>query len=134
MGIPITGSIDSFLMAAAMAIAGCPQGYRRRAIFWFMAFDSAATWTGWSFGVSDGTAVLFALALAGPVLYAARKRPALYALLPVLCSTDNLFMGASDGPAQFWSAAGAAISSGFLAFIGFSLGSLLARRVQGAAQ
>src|SRR5450631_2935995 len=124
MGIPITGSIDSLLVAAAMAIAGCPQAYRRQAIFWFMAFDFVATFTGWSFGVSQETAVLFALALACPVLYAARKRPALYAVLPVLCSVDNLFMGAGDGRMQFWPAAGAAVSSGILAFIGFSLGSV----------
>jgi hypothetical protein len=134
MGIPITGSIDSLLMAAAMAIAGCPEAYRRQAIFWFMAFDFVATWTGWSFGLSHATAVLFALALASPVLYAAPKRPALFALLPILCSADNLFMGASDGPMQFWSAAGAAISSGILAWMGFSLGSFLARRIKGAAR
>jgi hypothetical protein len=131
--MPITGSIDTLLVAVAMASAGYPQSYRRPAIFWFTAFDFVATWTGCSFGVSQGTAVLLALALAYPVLHAARKRPALYALLPVLCSVDNLFMGAS-GPMQFWSAAGAAISSGILAFIGFSLGGLLTRRIQGATQ
>lgn len=131
MEIPIIGSIDSFLMAAAMALAGCPQAYRWQAIFWFIAFDFAATFTGWSFGISNGAAVLFVLALASPVLYATRKRPGLFALLPVLCSADNLLMG-GGGPAQFWSAAGAAISTGVLAFIGFSLGSLLARRIQGA--
>ena len=133
MEMQITGSLDSLLVAAAMAIAGCPRAYWRQAIFWFMAFDFVATWTGWSFGVSHPAAVLFALALACPVLYAARKRPALYALLPVLCSADNLFKGPGDGPMQFWPAAGAAISSGILAFIGFSLGSLLARRIRGAA-
>jgi hypothetical protein len=134
MGIPITGSIDSLLVAAGMAIAGCPQAYRRQAIFWFMAFDFVATWTGWSFGVSHAAAVLFALALACPVLYAARKRPALYLLLPVLCSADNLLIGAGNEPMQFWTEAGAAIVSGVLAFLGFSLGSLLERRIQGAAQ
>jgi hypothetical protein len=134
MGIPIIGSLDSLLIAAAMALAGCPQAWRRQAIFWFMAFDFVATFTGWSLGVSYGAAVFFVLALACPVLYAARKHPGLYALLPALCSADNLLMGRGDGPMQFWSAAGAAVASGILAFVGFSLGSLLARRIQGATR
>jgi len=76
---------------------------------------------------------LFVLALACPVLYAARKRPALYALLPVLCSLDNLLIGGGSAT-PFWPAAGASIATGILAFIGFSIGGLLGRRMQGVSR
>src|SRR5437868_3454337 len=131
MEIRIVGSIDSFLVAAAMALAGCPQTWRPQAILWFMAFDFVGTSTGWSLGVPHGAAVAFALALAFPVLYAARKRPVLFLLLPLIGSADNLLMG-GEGPMRFSAAAGAAICTGILAFIGFSLGGLLSHRIQGA--
>jgi len=134
MEIPIIGSIDSLLMAAAMAVVGCPRAWRTQVILWFIAFDFAATFTGWSFSVAHGPAVLLVLALACPVLYAARKRPSLYFLLPVICSADNLLLGSGDGPWQFWSAVVAAASTGILAFVGFSLGGLAARRIQGGTR
>ena len=74
------------------------------------------------------------LALARPVLYAAQQRPTLRFLLPVLSSADNLLIGARDEPMQFWADAGAAIVSRVVAFVGFSLCSLLERPIQGAVQ
>ena len=41
--VPTTGWIDSFVMAAAMAISGCPRVYRCQAVFGFMAFDFLAS-------------------------------------------------------------------------------------------
>jgi hypothetical protein len=41
-------------------------------------------------------------------------------------------MGAGDRPFQFWSAALDAAYSGILAWIGFSLGSVVALRIKGA--
>jgi hypothetical protein len=130
----MAGSIDSLLISVVMAIAGCPQAYRRQAIFGFMAFDFVAACTGWSSGVSPALAVLSVLALSCPVLYAARTRAALYALLPILCSIDNLLIGASDSPLQLWLATRDAICSGILAWAGFTFGTSLTGRMKGVAE
>jgi hypothetical protein len=131
---PITGSIDSFLVAAVMAITGLPQAYRRQVVFGFMAFDFVAAWTGGALGASASATAGFAIVAAFLALYLLGKGPATFVLLPVLCSIDNLIMGASDGPLQLWPAAVEGACSGVFAWMGFLLGSVLATRMKGTAE
>ncbi len=132
MQLEMLGWIDSLLMAAVMAMTGCPRDHRRQAIFGFMAFDFLASFAGWSLTAPRAIAVLFAFALSYAAIGAARKRPILNALVPVLCSVDNLFLGGVSGPFQFWPAAAEGVASGIAAWAGFRLGSLLLERMKGA--
>jgi hypothetical protein len=131
MEILSIGWIDSLVMAAAMGMAGCPHVYRRQAVFGFMAFDFTASLTGWTLTVPRATIVLLAFALSFAVIAAARKWPALYGLVPVLCSVDNLFMGSGGGPFRFLPALGEGVASGIVAWAGFKLGGLLLKHVKG---
>jgi hypothetical protein len=129
--IPITGCIDSFAMAAAMAASGCPRVYRRRAVVGFMIFDFLASCFALPFSPPRALVVFFAFAFSILLIHAGTRRPALYLLVPVLCCLDNLF-GASGGPMQFGSAAAEALGSGVLAWAGGAVGGLLRDRLKGA--
>ena len=122
MYLPIVCSVDSFLAAAGMALAGCPEIYQRRAILGFMACDMLASMAGASMGVAvSPAAVLPALAVAAVVLAYARRWPLLYLVAPVLLSIDNLVMGAADAPVSLPFAALDGVWSGALAWAGFAL-------------
>jgi hypothetical protein len=129
------GSIDSLLIAAAMAITGAPPGWRRRAVVGFAVLDFVGAWIGRpTLALFPVAALLVSLLLAGPVLYAARRRPMLYALLPVVCAVDNLLIGSEGGPSQVLSAAMDGVASGLLAWIGLAIGDAVTRRFERAAQ
>jgi hypothetical protein len=132
MEAPVIGWIDSLLMAAAMAVAGCPRTYRRQAIFAFAAFDLLASFAGLPFTAWRGAAVVFAFALSFAVIGLARKRPVLFALVPVLCAVDNLFLPVNAASSQLSAALSDGLASGIMASVGFSLGAFLLKRVEGA--
>ncbi len=129
MDQPIIGWIDSFVMATAMALAGCPRTYRRQVIVGFMIFDFLGSLAGLSLDAGRALIVVSAFALSFVAIYAGRKRPAFYALVPILCATDNLF----SGPSQAGSAVVDGVASGVVACAGFWLGAFLQKRFKGAA-
>jgi hypothetical protein len=112
------GSIDSLLMAAAMALTGCPRAYQRRAIFGFMAFDFLASFAGLPISAMATTTVTFAFVFSFAIIFVGKHKPLLYAFVPILCCVDNLFADTSV-PFRVWSAATDSITSGALAWIGF---------------
>lgn len=128
--IPIIGCIDSFVIAAAMAVSGCPRAYQRKAVLGFAAFDFLASWLAIPFSTQHAWIVLIASALSFVLIYGAKRWPTLYLVVPVLCCLDN-FVGASGGPFQLGSAVAQAIASGAMAWAGFSIGGLLRDRSKG---
>ena len=87
-------SIDSFLAAAALTLAGCPAGYRRRIVFGFIACDSLAAMAGaLTHAALPALAVWLTLTAGLTLLITAKKMPALYLLIPVLLSLDNFAAG-----------------------------------------
>lgn len=127
--IPNAGWIDSFLMAAAMAVSGCPRAYRRQAIAGFIAFDFLASRAALPFDVPGAGAVLLAFALAFALIRAGMTRPVFYLLVPVLGCVDNLFVASND-VLQFWPALADGMASGVAAWAGFSLGNAIVAREQ----
>jgi hypothetical protein len=120
MHLGVVGSIDSFVVAAAMTFAGCPGLYRRRAIVGFLALDMLAGYAGSWLGVAVPAGVTIAgLALTVLAFIAARRWPVVYLVLPFLCCLDNLAIGAAD-PSSLWSVAADGFWSGTLAWAGFS--------------
>ena len=102
MYLPIVCSIDSFVAAAAMAAADCPGTLRRAAIAGFAAFDMLAGLTGLSLGPAAATPIILTAMIAATVILApARKYPALFLLIPILLSADNLALGAGDAQVSF---------------------------------
>jgi hypothetical protein len=128
MNLPIFGAIDSFLVALAMALAGCPAIYRSRVILGFLAFDTLAGLAGSALGVAvSPAAYAVAVALAFPVFRFARRWPALYLTLPLLFSIDNFLIGNSDATTTPWAHFAGGIVSGALAFGGFTVGTSAVR-------
>jgi hypothetical protein len=140
MHLPIVCSIDSFIAAAAMAVAGCPRTWRRALIAGFATFDMLAGLSGLSLSPSAATAiVLIALIAAAAILAPARKYPALFLLVPVLFSADNLALGVTDVHISLSSALIDGVSSGVMAAAGLAAVASLAKRsaqniFQGAAR
>jgi hypothetical protein len=128
--VPIIGCIDSFVIAAAMAVSGCPRAYQHKAVLGFAAFDFLASWLAFPFTTQHAWIVLIASALSFVLIYAAKRWPTLFLLVPVLCCLDNFF-GASGGRFQLGSAAAEAVASGAMAWMGCSMGSLLRDRSKG---
>jgi hypothetical protein len=120
MHIPSAGSIDTFVVATAMAFAGCPVAYRCWAIIGFTVFDTLAGLAGsrWALSIPPVPAVLLAVALAVPAFCLARRRPVFYMTLPLLFSVDNLLLGAGDSLSP-WAAALDGLESGALACCAF---------------
>jgi hypothetical protein len=127
--IPNAGWIDSFLMAAAMAVSGCPRVYRLQAIAGFMAFDFLASRAALPFEVPGAIAVLLAYALAVALVRAGMMRPIFFLFVPVIGCVDNLFVAGSD-VIQFWPALAEGIASGVAAWAGFSVGKAILTRTQ----
>lgn len=130
MNLPLVGSIDSFLVAPVMVLAGCPAIYRNGVILGFLVCDTLAGLAGSALSVAvPPAAFVVAVTLAAPVFLFARRWPAMYLALPLLFSIDNLVIGSSDATATLWAHLAGGIASGALAFGGFTVGSwgLLAR-------
>jgi hypothetical protein len=116
-------SFDSFLAAAGLSLAGCPNHYRRRLIIGFATCDALASFAGARLHLEiPAAAIALALAAALTILFAARKTPALYLLIPVLLCVDNL---ASGAPAP--SALLGGLCSGLAASAGFLIGNRVLR-------
>jgi hypothetical protein len=128
MHLPIVGSIDSFLAAAAMVVAGCPRSWRRTVIVGFAAFDMVAALT--SVPVNPTTTALivaFAILAAALVIVRARKYPVLFLIVPVLLSADNLVFSTFGIRTSLLSALIDGVSSGVMAAAGFVATTLVAR-------
>jgi hypothetical protein len=122
MHLPIVCSIDSFVAAAAMAAVDCPGTLRRAAIAGFAAFDMLAGLTGLSLSPAAATPIILTAMIAATVILApARKYPALFLLIPILLSADNLALGAADAQVSFRSALIDGVFSGALAAAGFAV-------------
>jgi hypothetical protein len=122
-------SIDSFLAAAAMSLAGCPNRYRRRLVFSFMAWDTLASVAGASLRVEISTVAVALSILAGVIILVnARRTPALYLLVPAVLCLDNFASGALGATAMLeLRVVLGGLCSGILAWAGFLAGNHMAR-------
>ena len=127
--IPNAGWIDSFLLAGAMALSGCPRVYRLQAIAGFMAFDFLASRAALPFEAPGAIGVVLAYTLAFALIRAGMRRPFLYLLVPMLGCVDNLFVPGNDA-AQVGAALADGIASGVAAWAGFYAGKALLMRAQ----
>jgi hypothetical protein len=128
MHLPILGSLDSFVAAMALAVAGCPKQWQRRLVAGFAMCDMLAGWAGSVLGTASRAAefvVIPAIAVTAFILIRARRFNILYLLVPFLLSFDNLALGAAEAGSSFWPAAISfgmdGLWSGFLAVCGFAI-------------
>jgi len=127
MQLPLACSLDSFLATAAIGLAGCPNTHNRRIILAFVACDTAATILRGSLPIEftplTVALVLFAALIIGSC---ARQPPAMYMVLPLLLSLDNLIV--ADPTVDLGALAlMSGVFSGLAALFGFLVGRRAAR-------
>jgi hypothetical protein len=137
MHLPMLGSLDSFVAAIALAVAGCPKQWQRRLVAGFAICDMLAGWAGSVLGSASRMAefvVIPAIAATAFILIRARRFNIFYLFVPFLLSFDNLALGADTVGSSFWSAAISfgmdGLLSGFLAVCGFAMVPLVVRFAQ----
>jgi hypothetical protein len=122
--LSILCSLDSFLAGAGLSLAGCPNHYRRRLTFSFIAWDTLAALSGaWLRVQIPAAAIALALMASLLILLGAKKKPMLYLLIPVLLGVDNFAAGALRGTTSLGSLALlGGLCSGIAAWTGLLVG------------